>query len=183
MERLFTRSIIILASLFVPILACSQSVEIELRDNTKVEGKVTAISLTDIFTTNGTYSYKQIAKLTFNDGSIEKKYIDAMTQAGVVVFSGITQVSILQRQETGDYSPVDLNIAEKLRNFEKQRTVGKAMQLIGVAITTASLVIQIEDPTESNVAIPLAGGGISLIGFIIDLDAGKHLKFNRPNRR
>ena len=174
MKKVFTLAIVGVSCLSL----MAQDVKITLRDSSHVESKIKALSQDQLFTQAGNYPYKNIAVLKYSNGSIDQKYINIMLSYKVAIYNGDQMLSTVS-PVFNQASTTDILIIENLVKFEKQRTTGKALQLIGMVVTAASIAIQIQDPDKSNVAFPIVGGGLSLVGFVIDLDASKHLKFKR----
>jgi hypothetical protein len=65
--------------------------------------------------------------------------------------------------------------------FREQRQTGKTLQVIGFATLAVSSALLIANtnsssPQEMSVAIPAIGAGLFVVGFGIDVAAGKHLR-------
>ena len=65
-----------------------------------------------------------------------------------------------------------------IEGFRTERQTGYGLQLAGLLLSAGGAVLLASDPTQSKTSATLVAGGtvLSLAGFIITFDAGKHLR-------
>lgn len=194
------RILICLTFLFVSYGAISQNNAkvLFLSGDTK-ELKIIAVSENQLFTDNGTFELKNINEVSFLDvnKSPAKSFVDNLKAAGIKIVWGDQILSEVTSSVTIDSSLVmkknqsnTLNnnsvyeaeltqLYRSLRKFEEQQFPAKTLQLIGVVSIGTGLFLAYEKPnTPTSVlkALSIGGAGLAAIGFIVDINASKHLR-------
>ena len=151
----------------------SQNVTLVLKDKNRLSVKVTATSNGTVFTSNGSFNYSQIDSALFElkDQKWQGTYDRFEANKIKVSFSGYESIEKIAKKEL-ELKPVS-DVYIMMDKFARQRNTGKALELLGVlAIGLSTLT---KDPDVVKAAF-IGGASISSIGFIIDMDASRHLR-------
>lgn len=183
---------------FVAIFFSSSAQIINIFHNgTLRQHRVSAISDQGIFTEIGIVRNEQIDSIQIikegpYSNTLKKKYGDTDWKL---------KLPTPKMQEAGAYKTNDMSgVMNSLEQFRIQRQAGKGLQMAGILATVGGLTLQsiynhqykkeFEDYLSTgtmNGKVPVAkyvpsgvfigAGAASFIGFVIDLDAGRHLRF------
>lgn len=173
---------IFIAALMGPSGAYAQTTAIfHLKDSTKQQVEIVANSKDEVFIAGGSIKLKSINRVELSNDTYKEYF--TRNNIPVSINMSIVPLSPVVVPKTAAEKDLD-QLYEALERFRFQRTSGKALQLAGVLLVGASAVMASrEDPNAELVGgLALGGAIVSTTGFIIDLNASKHLKFKRANR-
>lgn len=177
-----------------------EQVELTLQDATVKQVQVKAFSTTTLFTDVGNIKLADIQRANFRGEDSNAGVIPRLLEAGVgVTIDGqpFEEAKLKAPGLSPGHGPQNVLASSPGLDFEKfrkQRDAGKALQLLGAAALTYSLVAswvnaertkeaqennEVPDLIDLSPAIPAIGGAFLTIGILIDVDAGKHLRL-RP---
>ena len=156
--------------LFCSQLSLAQNVLLVLKSGQRFSTKITATSNSALFTLQGSHFY----------ASVDSAIFELKDQKNQEIYDRL-QYNLIKISFTGyktDYQIVKANtpppdVYLMLDKFAKQRTAGKALQLLGVAAVGLAFLSKDADTFK---AISIGGVAVSSIGFIVDMDASKHLR-------
>lgn len=150
-----------------------------------------------IITDDASYSMRDIKILKFYIKNLRTEQIRQEIGAKVgIEYLGAPPVVLRSASPEGQ-AAINESMNTAIDKFRKQRTTGKGMELVGVVIMGASIGLQSiynqqynealaaylkkgsgNMPTAKVVpaAVPFIGCGVSVVGFVVDFNAGWHLK-------
>ena len=172
------KNVILIVLIIISINSYSQiKINITLKDSTKLESTVSGISESALYLKSGTFQYSQMHKVVIANNSDTESIIKKLIAANVIVQTdGGQLLSPVKQIYASVFSPSESIIINGLDKFRVQRNTGKALQLIGAGLAASTLIIQTNKKSVS-VALPIAGAALSMVGFIVDMDASRHLNF------
>jgi regulatory protein YycH of two-component signal transduction system YycFG len=151
-----------------------------------------------IIAEDATYAMKDIKLLKFEVKNSRTEQLRQEIGSKIdIVYANELPLQTLVPTIEHDQNYINKSMVNTIENFRHQRTTGKTMQIVGILIVGASVGLQSvynqkyndayaaytkkgsgSAPIQQSVpsAVPFIGCGFSLIGFGIDLDAGRHLK-------
>lgn len=152
-----------------------------------------------IITEDATYAMKDIKILKFEIKNSRTEQLRQEIGSKVnIVYAFESPVISVVSNSIPDQNYINQSMINSIDNFRRQRTNGKTMQIVGILIVGASVGLQSvynqkynenyaawvkkgssgSQPIQQSVpsSVPFIGCGFSLIGFGIDLDAGRHLR-------
>lgn len=159
----------------------AQTVTITTKDGKEVNTTISGVSNSALFTPNGTFKYSDIQTATFESKKQQDQTTyDRLVAGGATVqFTGQSIVMKPTPEQEVDIS----TLVNSLEQFRKQRNTGKGLQLAGFGLLAAAIAINSQSSattdTKSAQSVAIAGGVIGVIGFVVDLDAGHHLKLKK----
>jgi len=85
----------------------------------------------------------------------------------------------IEEQLAGQQEQIN-KLEESLSHFKKQRDIGKGLQLVGMLGSTVFTVLAVNAALDQNKNSPpkigIAFSGVWMVGFLIDIDASRHLR-------
>lgn len=171
--------LLVVLSVSVSVLSYSQKAMIKTEDK-KVEVMINAISDVTLFTDKGNFELKKIESIVFAARNpVEENLYQKLRSKGIqVAFNNGEEVFTTPVIDTSA-KPTDVTVQElnnRILAFANQRQTGKGLQVVGTLIAVVGL-IAIDDP--DNASLVAAGGlGLAVVGYGVDIGAGKRLKGN-----
>lgn len=180
-----------------------QEVIIVKKDGSKLSGKVVATSATSLFIKGASVILTDIASVDIQETGKSADDLNAyLSKANISVTSmqfsktDYVQSTIASPVAVKEYNEIDL----RLEKFALQRRNGKLLQVAGVFVMGASVGVQAlynqqyqddyaawitkptgKAPTQKLVSplVSFVGLGLGAVGFVIDIDAGRHIRLKR----
>lgn len=168
--------------LTIPVFSYAQNVVVLKKDGTQQSVSVSAFSSAQLFTKTGNVNYSDLDAVDFT--SDEPSYANLQTSlaaAGVkILIAGNEKPMNVPSQLLVSKSPTGANdqVTIDLEKFKQQRNIGKGFEILGILATNALLVASMEGEKVESWMFG-AAGGVTLMGFVIDISASKHLSKNR----
>lgn len=158
---------------------CSaQAYKLAFTNSGKLNTDIQEVNDSIITTTDGDFHTKNIESITIADKEhMFPDLIDVLTGYGIPIID--PQGIVINQQSpvfvsTKESDDIRL-IIDQIDKFNDTRATGKGMQVTGLVIAIVGSSVADND-TNSNRTIAYAGAGLSVIGFIIDMTAGRHLR-------
>ena len=149
-----------------------------LKDSTVQQAEIVANSKDVVFISGGSIKLKDISRVELSND----KYKDYFTRNNIPVTIKGSAVPVSPVVVPSSITEHDLDqLYDGLERFRFQRNTGKGLQLVGVILMGAGGVVASLEDSNNELAAGLSIGGaiVATTGFIIDLDASKHLRFKR----
>jgi len=185
--------------LFVGIVSQCQDVTVKMKDSTSQKIKVIVSSSKELRTSTDEHiNFSDIAEVEFINYSEKRDYslVKKMKASGVVIKNDPTLIKepvkrvqnqdpLYSRDVTSPFHNYDTitvkHIVIKLESFRKQRQTGIAMELVGAALVTGGFILKnqnVNTKPENYNPIIIGGTVIGVVGFVVNFDAGRHLRFS-----
>lgn len=189
---------------FMAVSQCqAQEVLITKKNGDRIEQRVQGTSPTQIYFAGGSVSLADIDNVYIKtEGKVADNFASYLTKNNITITRvEPKKVEIKKPIVTADVVEEKvLDLDQSIEKFRVQRQTGKAMQLIGVLVIGGASALQAsfnkqyqddykaylngkikKEPQPELVSpyISMGGVAISAVGFIIDIDAGRHLKRKR----
>lgn len=174
------KSLIILVLTIICTATYAQNAEITKKDGQKTEVSIIATSSVAVSIPNGTIPLSDISSVNILEaGQMADRLALYFSKAGIpATIKGQSNEAIkLAILATQPEEATIKELSSSIEKFRVQRQTGKAMQMLGVIAVGASILIK--DNVDLQKGLAIGGCALSTIGFVIDLDAGKHLKIKR----
>jgi hypothetical protein len=154
-----------------------------LKDGSTQQANILATSKTSVFINGGSIELNKLASVELSSDKYLKYFTDnnipATVNGSIVPIAPVSPVVVESPEsdiETLYYG---------LEKFRAQSVAGKGLQLTGILLVGVSAIIVAQKNPNGDVALAFSAGGVacSFIGFIVDMNANKHLKFKRRRSR
>lgn len=186
---------------FMAVIQCqAQEVIITKKNGERIEKRVQGTSPSDIYFAGGSVALTDIDNVYIKtEGKVADNFASYLTKNNIAI-TRVEPKKVEVKKPVVATEMVQntvLNLDQSIEKFRAQRQTGKGLQLIGILATSASIAMQSiytkkyqddyadyllkpvgKAPVQKvvNPLIPVVGGGLAVIGFAIDFDAGNHLK-------
>lgn len=153
------------------------------KDGSSLDTFVQATSDSQLFTKDGNFNYSDIHYIDFGqEGVVSESTVKKLVTSGVSVFvngekfdGDITSPIVLKPRKNKDLTLE--GTVTSIEKFRQQRNLGKGLQLAGL-LATIIYTAQAGDVSEFKPGLYYASACAISIGFIIDIDAGRHLRLS-----
>jgi hypothetical protein len=172
-------SIALVITITLSLAARSQPIEVIMQDSSSFTANLQALSKNQLFTNKGTVDLVKLARVVFlNDSENNNGAYQALVAAGI-------KVSVSSKKYTDDFVHQIINEPEappidkldfQFSRFRNQRTFAKSLELLGTLGTAVAMGLLLEGKTQVKPEIFYVSGALSTLGFMIDIEAGRHLR-------
>lgn len=169
-----------LCLILISIVTCNgQKATIGLNDSTNTDVVIKMITYDRVYTADGSsYGFNEIKNIDFKDVIVwDSEIVNKLYKAGVKV--SVTQIPFIPKSiAVRNPETETLMLTNSVDAFQRQRTTGKVMQLISL-VGNVALQVSAAKGHPPKPGIYYAVGGVGFVGFIVDIDAGRHIRFKK----
>jgi len=175
---------LVMATFIIAFMAVSQchaqQVTITKKDGSVIDSRIIATSTTSLFYPNGNVLISELQSVDIKETGSSADVLSALLIKNKVpvTIQGTTNQTIEQQILKATPKQADLTmVVNSIEKFRTQRQTGKALEMLGMIAVGASILIT--DDADLQKGLVIGGAALSTVGFIIDLDAGKHLRLRK----